>query len=884
MKQHPPRLAKSILRRFCHVSFLEEVEGDLDEQFYERLEGSGSFKARLHYWIDVTRAVASGNGYGRKEPRSRVTIGDSLAHFFKIFFRNLKHNRSSSFINIAGLALSLMSFVAIYLYVSDELTFDSFHPDADNVYRISHSYKRHGDGIAETDARAGGLFVVALKEAMPEVEAYTRFSRFGYPGFVKNEKANIMSEEQQFFWVDSSYAKIFSLPMVSGDPSVILRDPHNVIINESMAKKYFGTADPIGQELIYSRTGMAFNFVVAGIMRDYPSNAHFHPDYMASNVALGPLWKRDGYDRVNDWGDAFTYSFFRLAEGTDPTKAKEALTRIFREHLNPERTDLPVLTKLTNLHFTHGMLVELELPGDKMYAYIAASVGVIVLIIAAINYMNLATARSVRRSREVGLRKTLGVRRSSLIFQFIGESIVLVSISFVISLIFTVVLLPFFNQLTGKAFDIYSVIDGNALPILLGVILILALLSGSYPAFYLSRFKPGDILKGKIITGTGAENFRKTLVVFQFSMTVLLIVSAAVIHNQLTFIQSGKLAAQKEKIMTVRLADVGNQDQLRQSMSQNKEVEELSFSDHLPRQSNMGFIMLPFVLPSLGKEEHMWDGLRVDESFATMFNLELLEGRNFSSALPADTSNFIMNEAAVRSLNLTPEQAVGLQITINIDYWDASHHVDGKVIGVVKDFPYGSVREAITPMVLSGRYQHSETMNIRLSGDNYSEAIASIEKSWKKMYPSNPFKYWFLDQEFGRLYKQEMQMGKLADYFTGFTIVIACLGLFGLASFTAEQKTKEIGIRKVLGASIGQILVLLTNKFIRLVLISYVIAIPLALYAMNSWLENFAYKVPLHWSAFVGAGLLILVLTYITVGIESIRAAVANPVDSIRHE
>src|SRR5690349_17094873 len=226
MKQQPPRLAKSILRRFCHVSFLEEVEGDLDEQFYERVEVSGSFYAWLHYWTDVMRAISSGNGYARIGPRSRVAIGDSLAHFFKIFFRNLKHNRSSSFINIAGLALSLMSFVAIFLYVSDELTFDSFHPDAGNVYRISHSYKRHGDGVTETDARAGGLFVVALKESMPEVEAYTRFSRFGYPGFIKNEKANIMNEEQQFFWADSTYTNIFSLPMVSGDPSVILRDPH----------------------------------------------------------------------------------------------------------------------------------------------------------------------------------------------------------------------------------------------------------------------------------------------------------------------------------------------------------------------------------------------------------------------------------------------------------------------------------------------------------------------------------------------------------------------------------------------------------------------------------------------------------------------------------
>jgi putative ABC transport system permease protein len=367
-------------------------------------------------------------------------------------------------------------------------------------------------------------------------------------------------------------------------------------------------------------------------------------------------------------------------------------------------------------------------------------------------------------------------------------------------------------------------------------------------------------------------------------MTVLLIVSAAVIHNQLSFIQSGKLAAGKEQIMTVRLVDVGNQQQLRQLMSQNKEVKELSFSDHLPRQSNMGFITLPVVFPSLGNDEHMWDMLRVDEGFATMFNLEFLEGRNFSTSTAADSANFILNEAAVRNLNLTPETALGLEISIDRDFADASHHVNGKVVGIVKDFPYGSVRDVIKPLALSGRYQHSETMNIRLAGTNYAGAIASLEKSWKKRYPSNPFKYWFLDQEFGRLYKQEMQMGKLADYFTIFTIVIACLGLFGLASFTAEQKTREIGIRKVLGASIGQILLLLTNKFVRLVLISFVIAMPLAIYAMSSWLENFAYKVPLHWSAFAGAGALILLLTYITVGIESVRAAIANPVESIRHE
>jgi putative ABC transport system permease protein len=883
MKHQPPRLAQSILRRFCHVSFLEEVAGDLDEQFYERVETKGLFSARMHYWLDVMRAIASGNAHGRTGPDSRASLADSLAHFFKIFFRNLRHNQSSSFINIAGLALSLMSFVVIYLYVVDELTYDSFHPDAENIYRISHTYPRYGDGVYETDARAGGEWVGALRERMPEAIASTRFSRFGYPGFVKYEQGDKIFEEAQFFWVDANYADIFSLRMITGEPSVILKDPHNVIINQSTADRYFGNEAPIGKEIIYSRNGMDFTLVVAGVMRDYPTNAHFHPDFLANNAALQPMWKRDGGDRVNSWVDAFTYSFFRLEPGTDPAKAVKILDGILHDHLPGEvKATRAVLTRLTDIHFTHGKLIELEAPGDAMYAYIAGSVGVLILIIAAINYMNLATARSVRRSKEVGLRKTLGVRRTSLISQFIGESVVLVTISFVISLGLTIAMLPFFNQVTGKAFDIFSLWNGNILTILFGVILVLALLSGSYPAFYLSNFKPADVLKGKVITGGGAESFRRMLVVFQFSVTIVLITGAAVVHNQLEFIQSGKLAAHGEQIISVRLND--SEQHQREAFLQDKNVADVSFSDHLPRRSNMGFMTLPFVFPSLTRDEHMWDGFHADENFASMFDLEFVGGRNFSHSSPADTTNVILNEAAVNAMHLTTDQALGLSVSVNIDFAGPDHHIEGHVIGVVKDFPYASVRNVITPMVLIGRYKNSETMNIRLSGNNYQEAITNLEKKWRQLFPSAPFKYWFMDEEFAKLYEQEQRMGKLSDYFTLFAIVIACLGLFGLASFTAEQKTKEIGIRKVMGASVRQILFLLTNRFVRLVLISFVISIPLAIYAMNSWLENFAYKVPMHWSVFVGAGGLILALTYLTVGIESIRAAIANPVNSIRHE
>jgi putative ABC transport system permease protein len=887
MKHQPPRMAKNILRRFCHVSFIEEVEGDLEEQFFEAVEDKGLFRARINYWIDVLRAVISGNGKPRETDARPISLLDSLSRFFKIFVRSMRHNRSSAIINIAGLALSLTSFVVIWLYVNDELSYDTLHPDANNIYRISHSYKRAGDGVAESDARLPGMWIQTLREQSPDIKASTRFSKFGLPGAVKYEKKEMLIEEPNFFWVDTTYTDIFTLEIVKGsDALTVFKDPSKIIVNQSTAKKYFADADPIGQEIIYSRGGMDFLFVVAAVMKDYPSNTHFHPAFIASNTALDPFWKRNGADRVNSYGDPFTYSFFKVDDESAIPKITSILTPIAKKYSN-NMVD-PVLVKLTDVHFTHGMLVELEAPGDKAYVYISASIGVLILIIAAINYMNLATARSVRRSKEVGLRKTLGVKRSSLIRQFLGESMVMMLISFAISITLTITLLPFFNQLTGKSFTYVSLFTGDILTILLTVIVLLAFLSGSYPAFYMSRFKPVEVLKGKVVSGNGAENFRKALVVFQFTVTMALIVCAGVIRNQLSFIQVGKLAANTSQVITVRNVEVSTvrePDAFRNELMQNKNVENVSLSDHLPRRDGFSFITMPIIIKAKGESEYMWDALKVDPNFADMFKLDFIAGRNFSYNTPGDTANCILNESAVRALNMTPEEAIGQDVSANKDFMEYFRQYKfNKVIGVVKDFPYKSVRFEISPMVLYGHYPTAETINIKVSGADVTNTIADVEKVWKKIHPRKPFEYWFMDQEFDKLYKQEKQMAKLSNYFTVFTIVIACLGLFGLASFTAEQKTKEIGIRKVLGATSGQIVLLLTNKFVQLVLIACVIAIPLSLYAMREWLSTFAYRAPMEWWVFAGAGLCILLLTYLTVGIESLRAAVANPVDSIKHE
>jgi putative ABC transport system permease protein len=886
MAHTPPRFAKQILHRFCYIGLLEEFEGDLDEQFYQHLNTQGSFKAKIFYYLEVLRIIRAVRiRRNRISAGTNLSFGESIHHFLKITRRNLWRSKSSSFINLIGLSLSLMSFLFIYLFVVDESTYDAFHPNAENVYRISYTYLRYGDGIQETDARAAGLWVMDLKESFPEVKRYTRFSRFGYPGYVKYEKENKIFIEQQFFWTDANYTDIFSLPLIGqGDAKQILGRPNAVIVNETVARKYFGESNPIGQVLIYSRDGMDFHLTVEAVMKNYPSNAHFHPDFIASNQTLNPLWKRNNEDRINSGGDSFTYSFIELEEGTNLSKILGGLQQIFKRYLGDlAKTASPVLTKLTDIHFTPGMLVELEPTGDRVYIYIFSSIGFLILFIAAINYMNLATARSIKRSKEVGLRKALGGSKATLIIQFLGESFLITSIAFLLAIIYTVILLPYFNEVTSKSFSFDFLLDLKILPPLFFLIVALAIVAGSYPAFYLSKFKAIEVLKGKFSVGKGSENFRRVLVVFQFSVTLLLIVGTIVIQRQLSFISAATLSEHKDEILTVRLAGVASMDKIesfRQAARLHSSVSAVALGNHLPRHENFGWIDRAFAVPTLGETPHIWQQFGVDAAFSPMFNLEFIAGRNFSNS-PADSNAYIVNEQVVRDLGLTPDKVLGLELESK-GY--QSHNQKGAVIGVVKDFNYSSVRKHILPLVVSGRHNDAETLYIKMEGNNYGETLAYLEKAWKQIYPSAPFQYWFMNEEFERLYQLEMRMGKVFSFFAGFTIIIACLGLFGLASFTAEQKTKEVGIRKVLGASPVQILILLTTRFVKLIVIAFLLAIPAGFLGIEKWLTSFAYHIDIDWLIFLWSGLFILFLTYVVVGIESLRAALTNPVDTIRYE
>jgi putative ABC transport system permease protein len=895
MKHQPPRFARQLLQWFCHAEFIEEVEGDLYELFQYRVEHSGPRAAKLGYLRDVLNSINRYRSRPRKVTKKRsLSTRDELSHFFKVAIRNLLRSKTSSIVNLTGLAVSITCFLLISIYLVDELTFDSYHPDPGNVYRIGYSFKSF-DGTEGKDSRAAGLWSVALKEEMPEVINFTRFSRFGYPGKVWRENPNNVFIEQQFFWVDSTLTDIFSIPLAgSGSIEEILRNPGNVIINQSIAKKYFGTTDPIGQSITYVRDGLDFPFTVAGIIKDPPTNTHFRPDFIASSLALNPLWKQNGgVDRINSWTDSFSYSIINLQPGTDLNKVSDALQDIFNKHLGHRAsTTRAVLIPLRDIHFSSGLRFELDRSGDINHLYIFGSVGLLILGMASMNYINLATARSIRRSKEVGLRKTLGTNRLSLIIHFIGESMLMTAFAFVIAVVLFVLFLPAFNDLTGKSFTMAHLLTGK-MPFVLGLtVALIGILSGVYPAFYLSGFKPISVLRGTLATARGQEYFRKTLVIVQITITVLLLSGTYVIHSQLEFIDRGKLSEFKDQIITVRLGNLSlnSMPELIQTATQDPRVKEISFGPHLPRLDNFGNISRSYHFDAIGVSNLSIEQFDTDFDFPKMFNLEFIAGRDFSKDNPADTSAIILNERAVRDLGISPANAIGL-LAEDVAYYEQQGQMvpvttQHKVIGVVKDFNYASVHRNIEPMAIQGQWKSSDMMYVRLSGvvAEYGDAIDKLSNAWKKAFPATPFQYWFMDQEFGRLYQRERQMGDLFVCLAGMAILIACLGLFGLASFTAEQKTREIGIRKVLGASSLQMLILLTSRYVKLALVAFIIGVPIAFFVIRSWMETFVYKADPGISYYIWSCLLVVSIIVVTVSVESLRAARSNPSDSIRHE
>ena len=781
-------------------------------------------------------------------------------NYLKVAIRNLIRHKGYSAINIAGLAIGMACAILILLWVQDELSFDRFHENADVLYRVEENqhYSAGAYHVNVTPFPAGPAF----KEGIPEVAEASRLTWAGGLLFRYGEKAFF---ENDIRAVDPAFLRMFTFPLAQGDRETALDDPHSLILTREMAEKYFGDEEPIGKVISVDNQ---YEFTVTGIIEKLPENSS-----LRFSILIPFAFQKERGWWHDHWGTNSIGTYVQLREGASIRAVDEKMTAIQKSHLEESTTDF-VLAPLTEMHL-HSYFGYGRPMGNIQYVYIFTALALFVLLIACINFMNLSTARSAKRAREIGLRKVVGALRGNMIRQFLGESVLIACIGLLFAVPMVEFLLPFFNELSGK--DIALDLMGNrVLLLLIGVALATGLVAGSYPALFLSSFRPAAVLKGSLRSGASSSLFRKILVVLQFSLSIGLIIGTGVVYNQVTFMRGKGLGYEKEHVLNIRMrGDIsGAYDELKMELTAHPAV--LGVSAARQRLPNIGS-------NSSGGE---WDGkdpeldvvignTQVDYDFVETMGIELVEGRSFSREFSTDaTEAYLVNEKMAELMGV--ESVVGKRFSL----WR-----EGTIIGVMKDFHFKSVRDEIEPLVLG--LNDPKDLTWMIAKFHPESAVAGVEflkETWERVVPNYPLEYQFLDREFDWMYRSEERMGGILQYFSVVAVLIGCLGLFGLASFMAEQRTKEIGVRKVLGASVAGIVVLLTREFTKWVLLANLVAWPIAWYAMSRWLEGFAFRVELGWEIFALAGVGALVIAWLTVSWQAVRAALSNPIEALRYE
>jgi putative ABC transport system permease protein len=803
-------------------------------------------------------------------------------NYFKTAFRNLKRYKGYSFINLLGLAIGIACCILILLYVQDEFSYDRYAQEYEDIYRIVLSVQTPERGEMNV-ARTPPPWGPSLADDYPEVENYVRFKTPMVSWLVSNEAVDKRFHEKGFYFTDHTVFEFFNLPMLSGDPQTALVEPRTVVLTETAAQKYFGDEDPMGRTLRLDNT---YDFQITGVMRDVPEHSHFDFDILASISTLGviPIYGGDVYLTWRSGLAPDLYTYVRLRKGYPPheleAKMPEFLGRYLGEVLNRVNVQFnPRLQPLSRIHLHSNLEAEIRANSDFRYIYIFSAIAIFVLVIACINFMNLSTARSASRAQEVGMRKVIGAQKRQLILQFLGESLLMAFLALILAVVLVTVFLSFFNSLSGKQLSLSL---GNPIAVLgfVGVTLLVGLLSGSYPAFFLSSFEPVAVFRGSLRAGRANARLRKVLVVFQFALSIVFIIGTGVVYRQLHYVQNKVLGFDKEQVVVLPMGDPRARQvylTFKDRVLQSPHVLALSGTNSVPG----GLINIMLLLPEgaeVGNEVTM-EAFFVDHDFVKTMGLELAAGREFSLEYSTDAAEaFILNETAVRQLGWEDQP---LDKTITIQGFRR-----GRVVGVVQDFHAKSLHQRIEPLVIQIAPDPDAFLQLvaRIAPGNIDSALDDIREAWEQVYPNDPFVYSFLDEDFDSLYRSERLRGRIFLTFSALAVLIACLGLLGLASFTAEQKTKEIGIRKVLGASEASIVQLLSMEFIRLVLLAGLIAWPLAYLAMHSWLGNFAYRIKMPLIIFLLAGILAVVIALATVSFQAVRASLVDPVDSIRTE
>jgi putative ABC transport system permease protein len=787
-----------------------------------------------------------------------------LKNYFKIAFRNLIRHKAYSIINIAGLAIGMASSILILLWVQNELSYDRFHKNADQVYRITCNA---GDFRAAVNPAA---MPAGLKEEMPVIKNTVRLSHMNTVLF---EAGSRKFEEKHTFYADPSFMDVFSFPLVKGDRATALKRVDGVLITEDMAKKYFGQQDAIGKVL---RKDNGSNVVVTGVLANIPSNSHLQFDFI---LPMASIAKTD-YDLINNKWDGFNfYTYVQLNKNFVPSVAsltglEQQMNQIHHKHVPGMKVEFH-LQPLTSIHLHSNLQVDLSGHGNIQYVNIFFIVAILILIVACINFMNLATARSARRAKEIGLRKVSGAIRGQLILQFLSESILISFFALLLALGLVFIFLPVFNNLAEKKLVI-DVLDAKFLLSLFGIVMVTGLISGSYPALFLSGFNPVKVLKGNMKSMGGNLLFRNGLVVTQFVVSIVLLVGTVTIYNQLKFIRTRSPGFAKENLLYMPVTGdlYGKMQALRTELIQNPLTSDFTIISDLPTNLIAGTINVQWEGKD-PKSQVVIPSMDVDGNFTRVFKMKLLTGRSFSDLFKADSNNYVVNEKMLSVMGIKAATAVGKPLSFG--------NIKGVIVGVVKDFNFKPIQQTIEPLVL--RFNRNEdNVVIRTRPESTEATIKALGKINQQLNPAYPLQYDFLDQDLANLYKGEQQMGSIFNLFAGLAIFISCLGLYGLSAFIAEQRTKEIGVRKVLGASIFNLVYLLSGGITRLILIAIVIAVPLSWYVASSWLTSFAYHVSVGWIVFVIVSLAALAIAWLTVSYESVKAAIVNPIRSLRAE
>ncbi|MFT3911704.1 MAG: ABC transporter permease [Ferruginibacter sp.] len=801
-----------------------------------------------------------------------------LKNYFKIAFRNLARNKAFSFINIFGLAVGFTCCMLISSFLYSELSYDQFPDHAKDIYRVEVTVENK-DFYSAVDIGVGQ----GMKDNYPEIEATTKLWKWNNV-FVKHD--DVQFKEPALAIVDANFFNFFSIPLMAGDPATALKEPHCVVLSREYAKKYFGTENAMGKTLIINGN-TAQPFSVTGIVDKLPGDLHFNFGlYRYMPPAPNQTWSNVG-----------TYTYIKLKPGTDPKKLEARFPELVQKYVVPEvvhdmgvslaeaqksvNTFIFYLKPLSAIHLHSTNKDELEANGSMKYIYIFSALAIFILLLACVNFMNLSTAVSVKRSKEVGIRKVMGGGKKQLVSQFLAESVIMAVIAFLFAIGLVYLLLPYFNQLAGKSIGFGFFVNYKVVLIELAFAVLAGIFAGMYPAFFLSSFNIISILKGKGNTKPGSSNkLRSGLVVFQFAVSITIIICTIVVFQQLHFMQHKDPGFDKEQVLVINDTHLlgKNQEAFKQDLLQDSRVVSVTNSGDVPVGTLNYDGTQAFAKRNLDKENHAEihiDKFHIDYDYIKTLGLKIIKGREFSKDF-ADSASVVINETAVQAFGFGDVDPVGQTII-------TSGQQNYTVIGVVKDFNYTSVKDKIIPMVMMlGR--NGGAFQAKVKTTAIADLISKARSQWNSYNAAGPFSFSFLDERFAAVYASEERTGKIFSLFAALSIIIAALGLFGLSAFTIQQRTKEIGVRKVLGASVQNVVLLLSKEFLLMVMIAFVIAVPVTWFAMHKWLEEFAYRINISWLTFVVAGVIAFLIGFITVSFQAIKAAVANPVKSLRTE